>query len=143
MTQVDFHILPHADEHSSWFYCCRLIAKVVRQGLSVVIALESKEQCQRFSDFLWHFKEDAFFPNAIEFASNERIQLVVFDQNYEQLHEFHQVNVLLCSAVPIWFAQFERVINVVNQQPQQLTLSRQHYRFFLERGYDIQRFDLR
>ena len=143
MTKIDFHILPHTEENSRWLYCCRLIAKAVRQGHKVVLALESSEQCQLFSEYLWHFKEEAFFPHAIELSEDEAIQLVVSGKDYPNLHEYYQLCILMSSDIPIWFAQFERAVEIVYQQTEVLASCREHYRFFQQRGYEIKRFDLR
>ncbi|BCE01443.1 DNA polymerase III subunit chi [Marinicellulosiphila megalodicopiae] len=143
MTEIDFHILAQPNEQDRLFYTCRLINKIFKQSLNVIVVCDDLDQAKQLSDLLWHFKEDAFIPHEIEFKESSSIQFLIHDKNYEAMHDFHDVCINLSTHIPVWFGQFNRLLEIVCQNETTLKATREHYRFYQSRGYPLIQHDLR
>jgi DNA polymerase-3 subunit chi len=49
----------------------------------------------------------------------------------------HQVLLNLGAGVPAQFARFERLLEVVGNEPDELAAGRERYRFYRDRGYPL------
>lgn len=134
MTQVDFHILPDASVESRWLYSCRLIEKVAGLGHSVLVAVDSEEEAQTLDDLLWSFKPESFIPHQIIGGDNESPVEITFTP---EAGDHHQVLVNLSSRIPEYFSRFARLSEIVIQEPKILENTREHYKFYKQRGYPI------
>ncbi|HWV16143.1 MAG TPA: DNA polymerase III subunit chi [Cellvibrio sp.] len=134
MTQVDFHILPDASVEARWLYSCRLIEKVAGLGHSILVAVDSEEEAQTLDDLLWSFKPESFIPHQIIGGDNESPVEITFTQ---EAGDHHQVLVNLSSRIPEYFSRFARLSEIVIQEPKILESTREHYKFYKQRGYPI------
>lgn len=139
MTHVDFHILPTVQETERLAYIARLTRKAQNKGLSVLIAVDSEIQREQASLALWGLAPDSFMPH--EPISEAFFTIQITDS--EDSGQHHQVLINLCATVPSFFSRFERVFEVVSQQPDGLALSRKRYKFYKDRGYPLTQHDLR
>jgi len=57
--------------------------------------------------------------------------------------QHHDVLINLAAEIPEYFSRFERVFEVVSQDPAVLNATRSHYKFYQDRGYPLKRHDLR
>ena len=55
-----------------------------------------------------------------------------------QLHEYQGLLINLGQEIPSWFSRFERLSEIVIQEPGILKNTREHFSFFRERGYPIE-----
>lgn len=134
MTHIDFHILPDASVEARWLYSCRLIEKVANLGHSILIAVDTEEEAQALDDLLWSFKPESFIPHQIIGGENESSVEITFS---EQSGDHNQVLINLSSQVPDYFSRFTRLSEIVIQEPKILENTREHYRFYKQRGYPI------
>lgn len=139
MTKIDFHILPTDDAPSTYHYVARLTNKAVGRDHRVLIAVESNEQIEPVSHALWSVQPDAFLAHTV---IGEAPSLIQISAN-GQCGEHHDILINLCAETPAYFSRFERVFEVVCQEPVQLQASRDRYRRYNDNGYPIERFDLR
>ncbi|MDO7656758.1 MAG: DNA polymerase III subunit chi [OM182 bacterium] len=139
MTKVDFHILATTQESDFLTYVVRLTQKARSRGHQVLIATDQAEQSLALSTALWGIQPDAFIAHSTIDAGHDAIQI----SDSEQCGSHHDVLINLRQAIPEFFSRFERVFEVVSQQPSLLPASRQRYRFYSDRGYALTRHDLR
>lgn len=139
MTKIDFHILPTLQADEVFQYVARLTQKARDRKLNVLIATENAEQNEQVSQALWGFQPSAFIPHQDISEPHLAIQL----SHTEHSGEHHDVLINLREKIPEFFSRFERVFEVVCQQPQWLSASRERYRFYQDHGYSIDRHDLR
>ncbi len=139
MTQIDFHILSTL-QTSDWLqYIARLVQKARSRSRSVLIATTSPEQSEQLSQALWACQPETFL--AHEPISQPFFDIQITDS--EDCGKHHDILVNLRPEAPAFFSRFERVFEVVCQQPDILQTSRERYRFYNERGYELKRHDLR
>jgi DNA polymerase III subunit chi len=135
MTHVDFHILPDASVDARWLYVCRFVEKVERLGHNILIVMDSQAEADALDDLLWSFKPESFIAHQIIGGeNNSRVEITYT----ETMGEHRGVLVNLSSKIPAHFSRFERVCEIVIQEPKILETTREHYKFYKQRGYPIE-----
>ena len=135
MTQIDFHILPDTSVEARWLYVCRLIEKVERLGHSILVAVETLDDAQTLDDLLWSFKPESFIAHQIIGGENPSSVEITYT---EDAKEHKDVLVNLRHSIPDYFSRFNRVCEIVIQEPKILETTREHYKFYKQRGYPIE-----
>ncbi len=139
MTQIDFHILQDTSAEARWLYVCRFIEKVERLGHSILVVTETLEQAQELDDLLWSFKPESFIAHQIIGGEEDvKVEITYAEPSGAiQSGEHHDVLINLSSHIPEFFSRFARVAEIVIQEPNILENTREHYRFYKQRGYPI------
>ncbi len=139
MTRVDFYILPQTDEEARLLFACRLADKAWQLGKRLLLHTASAEVARQLDERLWAFRADSFVPHDVLPAS----QLSpVHIGHSDDSGKHHDLLINLGHEIPAFFSRFERVAEIVTQQPQQLAQSRERFRFYRERGYALETHDL-
>lgn len=139
MTKIDFHILPTEDARSTYHYVARLTNKARSRDHRVLIAVETEAQIEPVSQALWAVQPDAFLAHSRVDGTDFPVQI----STDETCGAHHDILINLCRLTPEYFSRFERVFEIVSQEPEQLQASRLRYRQYSDNGYPIERFDLR
>lgn len=139
MTQIDFHILQEASVEARWLYTCRFIEKVESLGHSILVVVDTLEQAQELDDLLWSFKPESFIAHQIIGGDEEaKVEISYTDVNGNiESGEHHDVLINLSNHIPTFFSRFARLAEIVIQEPNILENTREHYRFYKQRGYPI------
>ncbi|MCH8533355.1 MAG: DNA polymerase III subunit chi [Saccharospirillum sp.] len=139
MTKVDFHIIPALQAVDRFNYAARLVIKATKRQHRVLLAVDDEAQAKHLSEQLWAATPESFIPHSLLDDQDEAIQIGW------QAHpgEHHDILINLGQAIPDYFSRFERVFEVVSQDPDVLKQGRNHYRFYQDRGYPLDRHDLR
>lgn len=135
MTRIDFYVLPSDQSHEGDIFACRLAEKAHREGLSVLLAVDDRSRAEHLDQLLWTFREDSFVPHAPQ-GEGQRAAVEINCGEDPALH--HGLLINLCSEVPGWFSRFERLAEIVVQQPESLARSRSRFGHFRNRGYPLQ-----
>lgn len=139
MTRIDFHIIPAVQTNDRLAYAARLVTKARSRQHQVLLAVDDADQAQQLSDVLWGLSPDSFLPHSLLEGEAEDVQIGWHDHPGQH----HDVLINLASELPDYFSRFERVFEVVSQEPTVLDATRQRYRFYQDRGYPLNRHDLR
>ncbi len=140
MTAIDFYILGHSDELARFNFACRLSEKVYGEGHQVYIHVENAEQAQRLDDLMWSYKPESFLPHNL--VNDEHQAQVQIGWQDHPAHHF-DVMINLSSPQPSFFSRFGRVLEIVIQDETVLAQTRQHFKFYKDRGYEVTHRDLR
>jgi DNA polymerase-3 subunit chi len=138
VTSVDFYILQDTDSDARWQFACRLIEKAQGLGRRILVAVDGPEAAKQLDDQLWEFKPESFVPHRLLEDSKAPAAPVEITWG-DNCGEHHDVLINLASSVPEYFSRFERLSEVVIQSPEVLKNTRDHYRFYQQRGYPIER----
>ena len=84
------------------------------------------------------FSDDSFLPHDCEESAGLVTPVLVHD-NPEPKGD-RQLLINLSASVPSYFAQFERVIELVTEENRQQ--AREHYSYYKERGYPLKHVNL-
>ncbi len=141
MTRIDFYVLADSSVESRMEFACRLTQKAQQMGSRVYIAVDDKQQAQQLDQLLWSFRPESFVPHDCEGES--ALQAPVLVGFGADCSDHHDLLINLKSNIPDYFSRFERLVEIVSQQEQVLTQTREHFTFYRERGYPIQSHDMR
>lgn len=139
MTRVDFYVLPDALAQSRLYTTCRLAARAWQQDLWVFIRCQDQPQCLALDELLWHYRPERFLPHDLH--SQQPLSPIVLGlEEAPARREGLLIN--LADNLSPHLAQFSRIIEIVNQHPQQLAIGRENFRQYRRYGYDPKRVEL-
>ncbi|RKP56705.1 DNA polymerase III subunit chi [Pararobbsia silviterrae] len=132
MTRVDFH----TNVADKLGYACRLARKAYLAGQPVVVLAEPSE-LRAFDERLWTFAPLEFVPHCMADNALAAQTPVVLTSTLEGKLPHHQVLMNLGQTLPANFASFERLLEIVGGDAQELHAGRERYRFYRDRGYPL------
>ncbi len=136
MTKVSFYKLV-GQRNTALKLACHLIDKACKIDQQVLCLVEDDRSAQQLDDLLWHFEPTAFIPHG-----HGVDQLPVAISTVPEPGQHHQLLINLQPAIPSWFSRFDRMIEVIYQQPDYEQAKRENFRFLKDRGYSLNFHDL-
>lgn len=141
MTRVDFYVLAGTDATGAEMLACRLAEKIYKLGHKIYVHTESAQQAQRVDSLMWTFRAGSFVPHARHGeAAPETVPVLIGNDLEPESHT--EVLVNLAPQVPGFFSHFERVAEVVTSDPAHRAQAREKFRFYRDRGYELQTHNL-
>ncbi|MBI4191244.1 MAG: DNA polymerase III subunit chi [Betaproteobacteria bacterium] len=137
MTQIDFYF--HVENKLQT--ACALSAKAFSRGLRVLAFCPDPESGQKFSRLLWTTPAIGFIPHCAPDDRLAAVTPVIVDHDGSNLlHD--QVLLNLRAEWPPFFSRFQRLIEIVSLDEEDRRLARERYKFYRDRGYEIQNHDM-
>lgn len=134
MPRIDFYVLPGQRENGRALLACRLADKAYSLGHTVYILTPSEAQAAALDDLLWTFRQDSFIPHErYPLAGEEGSPVLIGAVSPASVDA--QVLINFTDALPEGFERFERVVELVDSQPEVLANSRERFRQYRERGF--------
>lgn len=137
MTRIDFYT-GSADKLRT---ACQLSHKAMQNGLRAVISLPDAATCETLDKLLWHYPATAFIPHCDSDAEDAERAPVVLNYGNDKFPYYDLLITLHDECVP-FFSRFERVIEIVSNDPEDGRKGRARFRFYRDRGYDLRHIDL-
>jgi DNA polymerase III subunit chi len=137
MTRIDFYQLDPA-RHGYDQVVCTLCQKAWDSRQLTLLLTQSVEQSRHLDQRLWTFVDDSFVPHDCEESADFVTPILIHD-NPDPAGE-RQLLINLSSSVPPYFAQFERVIELVTEENK--AQARANYSYYKERGYPLNHVNL-
>ncbi|MEK9721427.1 MAG: DNA polymerase III subunit chi [Quisquiliibacterium sp.] len=136
MTRVDFHF----NAPDKLQYGSRLVRKIYNSGQRVVVH-GLPDMIAEFDQTLWTFSALDFIPHvAATDPLAAQTPVLLCSDSCDTPHIDLLVN--LAPETPSFFSRFERLIEVVCSDEQDRALARERWRFYKDRGYAVNGFDL-
>lgn len=135
MTRIDFH----SNVANPLLYVCRLARKVYTAGAKLVITAET-DQLIKLNEMLWTFSQIDFVPHCTVDDMNVAHTPIILSKELDALPHYH-VLLNLSEQIPMLFARFERLIEIIGLEESVRLAARARYRFYRDRGYLLQTFD--
>ena len=138
MTSVAFHF----NVSDRLYYTCRLVRKAVAAGTSVVVKGPGS-LLEQFDRDLWTFSVTEFVPHghADDSASLVRRSAILLCESLDST-PVRDLLVNLAEDVPTGFEAFDRVIEVVSEDPVERGHARQRWKHYSKAGLKLIRHDL-
>jgi DNA polymerase-3 subunit chi len=111
------------------------VRKAYLSGQPIVVLAEP-DRLAAFDEQLWTFSPLDFVPHCMAASPLAKDTPVVLAANLDEVPH-HQILVNLGMSVPPQFARFERLLEVVGNEEQELAAGRERYRFYRDRGYAL------
>ncbi len=137
MTRIDFYQLDAA-RHAWDQVVCRLCQKAWEGRQLTLLLTDGPEQSRHLDQRLWTFADDSFVPHDVDEIEEFATPILIHDR--PEPRGDRQLLINLSASVPDYFAQFERVIELVTDDNR--AQAREHYGFYKERGYPLQHIPL-
>lgn len=136
MPKIDFYILSEGDAQTRWQLACRLIEKGYKNQHRIYIHTENKTDAHRLDELLWTYREDSFLPHNLYGEGPEPTPPIQigFDTTPDKQRD---ILINLSNQVPAFFEQFNRVMEIVPNDPAIQACSRENYRTYRTQGYEI------
>ncbi|MEZ5567895.1 MAG: DNA polymerase III subunit chi [Halioglobus sp.] len=115
MTRVGFYVLKSSAPESRLEVATRLTEKAFQQGHRVFIHAASQEQAALLDEKLWQLRPASFLPHAL--AGEDSCEAISIGWGQEP-GEHSGLLINLQYTVPPFFSRFERVAEVVTQDPE-------------------------
>lgn len=149
MTRIDFYLLPDTEIHARYAFACRLIEKAYKLGHAIYVHTDSAAVTQELDELLWSYRPGSFLPHLpltelqASIAADKRDQVPVNIGHGDDPGHHQDLLINLSVSRPDFFSRFERVSEVVVQEPRVLEATRENYKYYADRHYPIHRHDLR
>ena len=133
MPRIDFYVLPDQRDNGRALLACRLADKAYNLGHTVYILTASEAQVAALDDLLWTFRQDSFIPHErYPLAGEESSPVLIGATLPAEVNG--QVLINYTDGLPEGFERFERVVELVDSQPEVLAKSRERFRQYREKG---------
>ena len=140
MSRSDFYVLPSPAPEARMNFLYKLLEKILKLGRRVYIKAESEEQARMLDTRLWDYQDQAFIPHSLV-AEGLASPLEIGYGDAKPDHCDVYLNFALDIADEA--LKFDRIIEIVVQEPRILESTRNNYRRYKQAGYDIHMNDMR
>ena len=139
MTQVDFYILESDSEDARLRLACKIADQAMQQSQHVFINSASDAEARKLDELLWTFSQGSFIPHRI--VQHELpappTEPVIIGLRQQPTGDRWEVMINLAADVPEFFSRYERVAELVDGNATRREQSRERYRFYRDRGYQL------
>ncbi|HRX61139.1 MAG TPA: DNA polymerase III subunit chi [Candidatus Competibacter sp.] len=133
MPRVDFYVLPDNKDNGRALLACRLADKAYTLGHEVYILVASEAQAGALDDLLWTFRQDSFIPHErYPLAGDEASPVLIGTILPTEARAYILIN--FTDRLPEGFERYERIAELVDQNPEVLAKSRERFRQYREQG---------
>jgi DNA polymerase-3 subunit chi len=139
VTRIDFYILSDgfAAETSHVLTACKLCDKATAGGQKVFAWTPDAATAAALDSALWTFRQGSFIAHERQGGTIESPLPAVLIGSDEPPSAYDGVMINLGLEVPPFFSRFERVLEIVDADPAARTRSRERYKFYRDRGYEL------
>ncbi len=138
MTKIDFY----TGSEDKLRTACQLSHKALQNNLRVLLHAPDAASLDALDELLWHYPATAFIPHCRSNEEGAEDMPVVLCQDMESLPHGDLLVSLHTSCLP-FFSRYERVIEIVGLEEEDVKLGRERFGFYRDRGYEMRHFDLR
>jgi len=132
--RVDFYVIADPEPRARNKFACQLAEKAFGLGNRVFLHCGDASEAESIDTLLWTFRDRAFVPHALlrdDAPAGDEPVIVGHGAPPAGLRE---VLINLAPAVPAWFAEFERVAEVVSDDPLVKAAGRERFRAYRSHG---------
>lgn len=141
MTRIDFYVLKAGAAGDRFGLTCRLVERILGKQLRVLIYCPDPAEARHLDRLLWTFRDDSFLPHGLVGETDPLLTPVLISADGEPASE-DQVLINLAPRVPAFFDRFERVCEVIDQDPAARRAGRERYADYRVRGYPPEHHEL-
>ncbi|MEQ1438795.1 DNA polymerase III subunit chi [Fontimonas sp. SYSU GA230001] len=144
MTRIDFYLLPEtaSADGGRVMAACRLCDKAAGAGMKVYVATRDAALADELDGALWSFRQGSFVSHErYDGAVPAEPAPAVLIGAVEPPDSHHGVLINLDAEIPDYFSRFERVLELVAGDPAQRAASRARYKFYRDRGYELNTYE--
>lgn len=134
--RVDFYLLSQNLPQAGWLVACRLIEKAYSRNHRVFVYCENKDDAMLIDELLWTYKDDSFIPHNLQGEGPEPPPAVQIGYGVEP-RGFNDILINMATTIPPFHTRFRRIMEIVLDNDTAKEISRQHYREYRAKGFDL------
>lgn len=138
--RVSFYIVRHSDPGARLGIVARLVHKALHRGHLIHVHAGDAQQARALDDLLWTFRPASFIPHALAGEAGDRPVAIGWR---EAPVDERDLLINLQPGVPTFFRHFQRIAEVVTQDPVSLEAQRKAWCFYRQQGCQLEKHDLR
>ena len=119
----------------------KLVQKAHQGGQQILVYTRDEHLAERLDAYLWSVPNLSFLPHVRCGHSLSGETPVLIGAQADGLARL-DVLINLDREPPQFFSRFERLLEVVGNEPDDIQMGRERYRYYKERGYDLKHNDL-
>jgi DNA polymerase-3 subunit chi len=136
VTRIDFYVLAEKSRQDRDRYACGIVQKAWRNDHQVYVQVDTPERSNFIDELMWTFRDISFVPHCVlETSLDPAVR--VFISHQAAPPDYHDVLINLSGNVPATFSQFERVIEIVDDDDENRRRARERFSFYRNRGYEM------
>ncbi|MFT5644563.1 MAG: DNA polymerase-3 subunit chi [Janthinobacterium sp.] len=136
MTRIDFHTNV-ADKIA---YACRLVRKAHQARNQIVLMTQDAAQCALLDQALWTFSAPDFLPHVLAGTSlAAETPIILTASDADRLPHF-DILVNLSNRTPGVFSRFQRLFEIISQDPDDAAAGRKRYTEYKQQNYQPSHF---
>ena len=139
MPKIDFYVTKDNAPQFALRTACRITEKAFSAGHRVHIHMSSEIDCEKLDALLWTFRDRSFIPHEISPIPIADCPVTISSEKSPEMTSGHTdflVNV--SDELPENFKQFQRIAEIIDNQPESVHAGRERYRFYRDNGLDPQ-----
>jgi DNA polymerase-3 subunit chi len=147
VTRIDFYILPESSagdgtDSGAVIAACKLCDKAASAGMMIYVHTGNSARATDIDGALWSFRQNSFI--AHEQYTGQALEaplppVLIGAQEPPDTH--HGVLINLDADIPAFFSRFDRVLEIVGGNAEQRKASRERFKFYRDRGYELNTFE--
>lgn len=133
--RVDFYVSKDSASQFALLTACRIAEKALTAGHRIHIRLRNQAECEKLDAMLWTFRDRSFIPHELSSFPIDHCPVTISPEISEK-HADMLLNVV--DEIPQNIKQFQRIAEIIDNQPESINAGRERYRFYRENGLDPQ-----
>ena len=139
MTRISFYISRNSATTSRLSILFRIVEKAYFNGHYIFITSDNENEAKKIDAELWSFKANRFIPHGFAGTREGKIIGIGCDQ---EPHEHSGVLINLQKSIPAFFPRFERLIEIVESNDEDLARGRANWIYYKDRGYPLDKYEI-
>ena len=139
MTRISFYISRNSATTSRLSILFRIVEKAYFNGHHIFITSDNENEAKKIDAELWSFKANRFIPHG--FAGTREGKIIGIGCNQEP-DEHSGVLINLQKSIPPFFSRFERLIEIVESNDEDLARGRANWIYYKDRGYPLDKHEI-
>ncbi len=119
---------------------CRLCDKAYQHQQHIYVHTQTPVHAELMNELLWTETEETFLPHGL---IGEEPEAPILIGHHQDTNSDAPILINLDLQVPLFFSQFDRVMEIVPTEDEHRRLVREHYRFYKERGYPVKTHEIK
>ena len=138
MGRADFYILKGNTTASR--FSCSIASKAWSRGHSIYIVTTDKDAAAKLDDLLWTFQDISFLPHATIDDEPEGAPVIIGWPGVEPPRADVMIN--LTESIPDCADKYDRVIEIIAEEPLQRDRGRERYKSYRDMGFEMFNHDI-
>ncbi|NEV61056.1 DNA polymerase III subunit chi [Thiorhodococcus minor] len=142
MSRVDFYSLQQGSRGDRFLLVCRLVERILAKGLRALIYCPKAEEARHLDRLLWTYRDDSFLPHGLVGKVDTALTPILISADGRPETE-RQVLINLALDPPAFLERFERVCDLVDQDPAVRNAGRARYRFYRDADLELSHHEIK